>query len=293
MYNTAQLIEKTTEELKEIAQAMKLKGIAKLSNEQIVEKIIASQEKQEKKPKEEKVEKPKKAKATKTKEEETPIAEEEAPAPETTTVAKEEPIQEVVKVEKPTEVVAAKTEEKPVETSTPTTENTQNNEMHRRTRRPIKLVTTEADKKNLDKQNAEEFERKEFVEKTIEPTIDPNRIEVENKVEENIVDTNTTTNTTQPVNEVAENNDKNRQPFKRQGQEIFSVEMDAIIEGEGVLELMPDGYGFLRSSDYGYLSSPDDVYVSPSQVKLLGIRTGDTIKGYVRPPKVGEKYFAL
>jgi transcription termination factor Rho len=80
---------------------------------------------------------------------------------------------------------------------------------------------------------------------------------------------------------------------KRNGSNIFSVEADAIIEGEGVLEMMPDGYGFLRSSDYSYLSSPDDIYVSPSQIKLFGLRTGDTVKGYIRPPKVGEKYFAL
>ncbi|MFN8309552.1 MAG: transcription termination factor Rho [Chitinophagales bacterium] len=79
----------------------------------------------------------------------------------------------------------------------------------------------------------------------------------------------------------------------KQGQDIFSVETDAIVEGEGVLEMMPDGYGFLRSSDYSYLSSPDDVYVSPSQIKLFGLKTGDTVKGYVRPPKIGEKYFAL
>jgi transcription termination factor Rho len=63
--------------------------------------------------------------------------------------------------------------------------------------------------------------------------------------------------------------------------------------GEGVLEMMPDGYGFLRSSDYNYLSSPDDVYVSPSQIKLFGLKTGDTVHGAVRPPKEGEKYFAL
>jgi transcription termination factor Rho len=66
-----------------------------------------------------------------------------------------------------------------------------------------------------------------------------------------------------------------------------------VIGGEGVLEMMPDGYGFLRSSDYNYLSSPDDVYVSPSQIKLFGLKTGDTVHGAVRPPKEGEKYFAL
>lgn len=73
----------------------------------------------------------------------------------------------------------------------------------------------------------------------------------------------------------------------------FNIEFEGVILGEGVLEMMPDGYGFLRSSDYNYLSSPDDVYVSPSQIKLFGLKTGDTVHGAVRPPKEGEKYFAL
>ncbi|MBS1782743.1 MAG: transcription termination factor Rho [Bacteroidetes bacterium] len=73
----------------------------------------------------------------------------------------------------------------------------------------------------------------------------------------------------------------------------FNLEFDGIVASEGVLEMMPDGYGFLRSSDYNYLSSPDDIYVSPSQVKLFGLKTGDTVRGTVRPPKEGEKYFAL
>ena len=70
-------------------------------------------------------------------------------------------------------------------------------------------------------------------------------------------------------------------------------EFDGIIESEGVLEIMQDGYGFLRSSDYHYLSSPDDIYVSMSQIKLFGLKTGDTVHGTVRPPKDGEKYFPL
>jgi len=73
----------------------------------------------------------------------------------------------------------------------------------------------------------------------------------------------------------------------------FNVDVDGIIEGEGILEMMSDGYGFLRSSDYNYLSSPDDIYVSPSQIKLFGLKTGDTVQGSIRPPKDGEKYFAL
>ncbi|KAA9347889.1 transcription termination factor Rho [Larkinella humicola] len=71
-------------------------------------------------------------------------------------------------------------------------------------------------------------------------------------------------------------------------------EFDGIIENEGVLEIMSDGgYGFLRSADYNYLASPDDIYVSPSQIKLFGLKTGDTVRGQIRPPKEGEKYFAL
>ena len=70
-------------------------------------------------------------------------------------------------------------------------------------------------------------------------------------------------------------------------------EFDDILKGSGVLETMPDGYGFLRSSDYNYLSSPDDIYVSQSQIKLFGLKTGDVVDGSIRPPKEGEKYFPL
>jgi transcription termination factor Rho len=81
------------------------------------------------------------------------------------------------------------------------------------------------------------------------------------------------------------------QPPRKQPK--FNLEFDGQINSEGVLEAMPDGYGFLRSSDYDYLSSPDDVYVSHQQIKVYGLKTGDTVTGSVRPPKEGEKYFAL
>lgn len=85
------------------------------------------------------------------------------------------------------------------------------------------------------------------------------------------------------------NNDRNKKQQYNQNIKDF----DGLIENEGVLEIMQDGYGFLRSSDYNYLASPDDIYVSPSQIKLFGLKTGDTVKGQIRPPKEGEKYFAL
>ncbi len=84
------------------------------------------------------------------------------------------------------------------------------------------------------------------------------------------------------------NNGGNGNQAKKLGRDF-----DGVIVNEGVLEIMSEGYGFLRSPDYNYLASPDDIYVSPSQIKLFGLKTGDTVKGQIRPPKEGEKYFAL
>lgn len=81
--------------------------------------------------------------------------------------------------------------------------------------------------------------------------------------------------------------------YPERRREEYTFEFDGIITSEGVLEIMADGYGFLRSSDYNYLNSPDDVYVSQSQVKLFGLKTGDAVRGTIRPPKEGEKYFPL
>jgi transcription termination factor Rho len=86
----------------------------------------------------------------------------------------------------------------------------------------------------------------------------------------------------------------NNQSSQQKSQEpAINLDFDNVIVHEGVLEIMPDGYGFLRSSDYNYLTSPDDIYVSQSQIKLFGLKTGDTVRGSIRPPKEGEKYFPL
>ncbi len=106
--------------------------------------------------------------------------------------------------------------------------------------------------------------------------------------EEAVINTDGNSNENESAQEAPQ---QPRQNHRREP--AFNIEFDGVISGEGVLEMMPDGYGFLRSSDYNYLSSPDDVYVSPSQIKLFGLKTGDTVSGYVRPPKEGEKYFAL
>jgi transcription termination factor Rho len=101
-----------------------------------------------------------------------------------------------------------------------------------------------------------------------------------------------------PVKKVNPNqlNKQNQNPNFKSKKSNFrdsDFEFDGIIESEGVLEMMADGYGFLRSSDYNYLASPDDIYLSTSQIRLFGLKTGDTVKGVVRPPKEGEKFFPL
>lgn len=101
----------------------------------------------------------------------------------------------------------------------------------------------------------------------------------------------------EPRNEIMreprEDRPQQQQPQQQQQARPNIKDFDGAIANEGVLEIMQDGYGFLRSSDYNYLASPDDIYVSPSQIKLFGLKTGDTVKGLIRPPKEGEKYFAL
>ncbi|CAA9196196.1 transcription termination factor Rho [Flavobacterium collinsii] len=97
-------------------------------------------------------------------------------------------------------------------------------------------------------------------------------------------------------NQNGNGNNGNQNPNHKNKKNNFrdsDFEFDGIIESEGVLEMMPDGYGFLRSSDYNYLASPDDIYLSTSQIRLFGLKTGDTVKGVVRPPKEGEKFFPL
>ena len=142
----------------------------------------------------------------------------------------------------------------------------------------------------------------------------------ESKSEENLTESNTENNLEIPVSEVEEkgiakpinpdqpqknnknpnnpnpNQNPNQNPNFKNKKNNFrdsDFEFDGIIESEGVLEMMPDGYGFLRSSDYNYLASPDDIYLSTSQIRLFGLKTGDTVKGVVRPPKEGEKFFPL
>ena len=179
---------------------------------------------------------------------------------------------------------AIKTEETPAPTPT-------NDEVDAKRGKVIKFNKSAYEKKIALKKNKEEVKTTETdaeptaetttVVKTEQPLltkkINPNQLNKQNG------NGNTNTNGNQNPN------------FKNKKSNFAAAdfEFDGIIESEGVLEMMPDGYGFLRSSDYNYLASPDDIYLSTSQIRLFGLKTGDTVKGVVRPPKEGEKFFPL
>jgi transcription termination factor Rho len=175
---------------------------------------------------------------------------------------------------------------------TATSEKTSSDPVSTESAKETKPKKTEEKKKHVKKHKDEEPEMENDIEqqspKIIEELSDPKSIApglvelLNDEIDEDIQEP--------ALNNGYQNQQKTYQHKK---EPAFNIEFDGVILAEGVLEMMPDGYGFLRSSDYNYLSSPDDIYVSPSQIKLFGLKTGDTVYGSVRPPKEGEKYFAL
>ncbi|MDA3779751.1 MAG: transcription termination factor Rho, partial [Bacteroidales bacterium] len=151
----------------------------------------------------------------------------------------------------------------------------------------------------ISESQKQDINSKKNLQKTSKPTLHKQKIEKqqdsntkpENSQQipqtKNIV--KETTNTNRPIPRPHDN--KKRGTRKRYDNNQF--EFNGIIKNSGVLEIMPDGYGFLRSSEYNYFNSPDDIYVSQSQIKLFGLKTGDTVEGTIRPPKEGEKFFPL
>lgn len=174
-----------------------------------------------------------------------------------------------------------------------------------------KAVETPAPKKETEKEPKVDVPRKRKAESKAEPKAEPKQ-----QINNNKNSSGNTTNNQQSnkrnesTNNPRNSNNSQAHPHKKNNnnapkdKDNFDkekknryrepdFEFDGIVESEGVLDIMQDGYGFLRSSDYNYLSSPDDIYVSQSQIRLFGLKTGDTVRGTVRPPKEGEKYFPL
>ena len=257
MYDTLQLNDMLVPELHDIAEQLAITNYKKLDKQEMIDKILAKQTAMNAPTKNEGDEKPKRKRTIK------PVTGDAAPQP--TPVTVEKPTTEI----KP--APAAETRQQESRAAKRTDHTTD------RRKQPVVKKGEADDEEDLQPITDEESTIPAAIASLLHEEDDIQQQQPE--VQQN--DSN------------QQSNYPNKQYQQRRDQQVFNIEFDGIILGEGVLEMMPDGYGFLRSSDYNYLSSPDDIYVSPSQIKLFGLKTGDTVYGSVRPPKEGEKYFAL
>lgn len=253
MYDTLQLNDMLVPELHDIAEQLTISNYKKLEKQELIDKILAKQTAMNTPAKNEGEEKPKRKRTIKPAG--SPVAE-SAPVP----------------AEKPRAELKPETKAEPKHQET---------KAHKR----AEHITDKRKQPVIQEESEEELQPITDEESTI-PAAIASLLHQEDDVQQQQPEI-------QPSDNNPQSNYPNKQYQQRRDQQVFNIEFDGIILGEGVLEMMPDGYGFLRSSDYNYLSSPDDIYVSPSQIKLFGLKTGDTVYGSVRPPKEGEKYFAL
>ena len=302
MYDILQLNDMLVAELKELAKSLGLKGINRLAKQDLIYKILDEQavkggglkkeidKKDSEKKKENKADNSKAKSSSGTQKRKR-------------TGKKEE--------EKPTKTAGNKNEEEnnKTEEDKPKEEKKSVRQRRRRKTTPVKVeigaAKKEEDKKEEDKkeQDSAKSENAKIARDSINKERKSPRKQESGKNENNRTNNRNkreeSKEEAEKVNESTENQDSRPQKKLYNGKQEpkklnhFRPELDGIVEGEGVVELMSDGYAFLRSADFNYLSSPDDIYVSPSQIKLFGLKTGDTVKGAIRPPKEGEKYFAL
>lgn len=292
-FTISQLSEMPMPELQEIAQKLNISNIENLGKQELMGNIILKQKanKADATTTPEAEVSPEKKKRGRKKKSDTDEVTEETTVAEITTPAAPE-VQEPVNEEKKEEKSEEKTEE----------------ELHEERKRK-RLQQKEEQRK--DEHKKEEHKKEEHKPKP-QPHVHARPHHEKKEVNGNTQNNNGNGNNNNSENESGEdrgneqNNNNNQQNPNRQNpnqnpnqnqkekEQVATVyEFDDHIINQGVLELIPDGYGFLRSSDYNYMPSPDDIYVSPSQIKLFGLKTGDTVKGTIRPPKEGEKYFAL
>jgi len=184
----------------------------------------------------------------------------------------------------------------------PIENNTQKNS-NPNTQKTLQKNVSESQNQNVKKpiENNTQKNSNPNTQNTSQKNVSENQNQNVKKPIENNTQKNPNPNTQKTLQKNVSENQNPNQNGKQQHKNInnnqknkgLDYEFEGIIETEGVLEMMPDGYGFLRSSDYNYLASPDDIYLSASQIRLFGLKTGDTVKGVVRPPKEGEKFFPL
>ncbi|MFD2513808.1 transcription termination factor Rho [Pontibacter locisalis] len=277
MYNIEELKDRLLSELKEIAEDLGVKNFKKLSKQDLIYKIL---DQQAITPPEKIAKKYKPAPRTS----ETNLNE----ASESTTVAVEEAETEApARTERrpAREQVARKEKEADTQTLVQAPAPAKDHGPQQTQQRERRRDNRNESRDNRDDNNSNRNDRNDNRSDRSE------RNESRNDNRDNRNDRNDSRN---EQRDQSNRNDNN--PRRNNQQQVSSnnfKEFDGIIINEGVLELMQDGYGFLRSTHYNYLASPDDIYVSPSQIKLFGLKTGDTVKGQIRPPKEGEKYFAL
>lgn len=290
MYDILQLNQKTVLELKEIAKALEIKKFQKLKKEDLVFQILDQQAiapQATKKaasadaPKDKPTPKPRAKKVPVKAAERAPVKKEEAKTESKPVEAKKE---EGNSEDKPKIAYPKKTVARPRRAA-----------LKEDSQTSIDLDSNDSKSTPIAKQEeASENKPKQVAYKKREPGSKPEKPQHQNqnKGQNAQANQNNNGNNNNQNNNNNKGNQQNNHPNQNKPQKP-SFNFDGIIASEGVLEMMPDGYGFLRSSDYNYLNSPDDVYVSVSQVKLFGLKTGDTVRGTVRPPKEGEKYFPL
>jgi transcription termination factor Rho len=267
MYNISQLNDMLVPELHDIAEQLSIPNYKKLDKQELINKILQPQAIMNTPTQPEGEEKPKRKRTIKVA---TPKAT-ELPLAENNTIKEGAP-----EIEAP--APQPKVETKPL---------AKKNESFTDRKKPVKKVEVKQEDDSTDLQpiTSEQSTIPAAIASLLKQEDEMEMAEAPQAQQPEVSNNNNTTSNTQQNNRPQNN--------RREQQSVFNLEFDGIILGEGVLEMMPDGYGFLRSSDYNYLSSPDDIYVSPSQIKLFGLKTGDTVYGSVRPPKEGEKYFAL
>ena len=316
MYNIFELNEKSLDDLKIIATEM---GIDDENRDrtQLIYDIIDHQVDH---PDIKKSEKPKKKQKTKNDKPE-PKPEPVAETPKEPKKPKEEPVKEPVapvaeaaepvnngeaqpkRNKRPRIVKGAESNEQPKTTPAPVAETPVATEPRpEKVEEPAPITTPETADNEEFVEPKPNFEKRENFKQKRKHTQENNNIVETAPKEEDIAEEEI------PIEEIPmnESNPQQRQDrqerFEKQEKERFEqrqrrdelvIQFDSSVHAEGVLEIMPEGFGYLRSSDYNYLPSPDDIYVSQSQIKLMGLKTGDTILGVIRPPKAGEKYFPL
>ena len=301
MHKIFDLREMDVEQLRTLAESLNVKGFKKMEKDDLVYAVLDEEAKQNALKAPEKKEKPKRGRPRK-EETEQKAEQKTEPKQEKPIEKKAEPVEEKkkeeVKPEAKTESAQTKKrgrkpkQEKPVEKAAEPAETVNKEEV----KPEVPAVQPAVD--GEQKPQREPKQKRNRIQKGPQPAAEPVKeekpaeevpVEAEQPKQEKPLQNNNKQQNAQKHQHQHQNQNNNQQ----QRQQEPAIEFEGVVEATGVLEIMPDGYGFLRSSDYNYLNSPDDIYVSQYQIKQHALKTGDTVTGEIRPPKAGDKYFPL